>query len=126
MSEAPNNEPLEALLCSECLEDRGVSPVAHSLGAEDGRPLSTLRLATTGRKLDRDSLLALARSSAAFRVYAPRLSAAAAHIHKPRLNERPAVLLLDEQDGLPVPERLIRDCGNGIAPPLWIRSRARI
>ena len=32
MSEAPNNEPFEALLCSECFEDHGLSLDAHSLG----------------------------------------------------------------------------------------------
>jgi hypothetical protein len=59
MSEVLNNEPFGALLCSECLEDHGLSLDANSLGLETDAPCSH-RGSPTGRKLDRDRLLALA------------------------------------------------------------------
>lgn len=98
MSEAPN-EPLEALLCPECLEDRGVSPVAHSLGAEDGRPLSTLRLATTGRKLDRDSN-GLVIGSAVAAVVALCLPGATAWQTEPLRLRRPVVVAQGHLQGV--------------------------
>lgn len=59
MSEAPNNEPFEALLCSACFEDHGLSLDAHSLGMKTDAPCPHCS-SPTGRKLDCDSLLALA------------------------------------------------------------------
>lgn len=59
MSEAPNNEPFEALLCSECFEDHGLSLDGHSLGLKTDARCPHCG-SPTGRKLDRDSLLALA------------------------------------------------------------------
>ena len=49
-------------------------------------------------------------------------STGAAVLMRTRLG-RKAVLLLGEQDGLPVRESSTSDCGNGIAPPLEIWSR---
>jgi hypothetical protein len=47
------------LLCSECFRDHGLSLDAHSLGV-DSDAVCPKCASTTGRKLDRDRLLALA------------------------------------------------------------------
>lgn len=57
--EAAGEPPFEALLCSECFEDHGLSLDAHSFGVETDA-VCPLCGSTTGRKLDRDRLLALA------------------------------------------------------------------
>ncbi len=57
--EAGAEPPFEALLCSECFRDHGLSVDAHSLGVDtdDACPQCG---STTGRKLDHDRLLTLA------------------------------------------------------------------
>lgn len=59
MSEASNNGPFEALLCSECFEDHGLSLDAHSLGQKMDTPCPHCG-SLTGRQLDRHGLMALA------------------------------------------------------------------